>query len=295
MGRAGQVGGDGRVTPDERLSLTVTYADLLQQHFPDLDPQVDDLLLLEAHQIAQLPTRAPARELAAVLHAHPRVQRFLIARCPSIERYLMQLLAEHGPVRNGELLVCEAALLWEIADWIVYQRAPQRLDERSEFDPGLTAITDVVALDGKVVIDAGAGTGQLSFAVSPLARRVFAVEPVAALRSFMRDKAESLRLDNLFVLDGVLSGIPLPAASADVVLTRQAIGWALDAELPEIERVLKPDGIALHLLGMPHPAPPNDELHQKLVADGYQPGTYREGSVVKRKYWKRFDADPGTC
>jgi SAM-dependent methyltransferase len=271
----------------------VTYADALQSRFPGLDPQVDDLFLLEAHQIASLPTRAPSRDLAAVLHAYPRVRRFFVARHPPIEGYLAQLLAEHGPAVVEELLDREAALLWEIADWIVYQRAPQLYGDMSDLDPGLTAISDVVSLDGKVVIDAGAGTGRMAFAAAGTARHVFAVEPVATLRRYMRERAARLGIGNLFVVDGFLDAIPLPAATADVLLTRQAIGWRLAEELLEIERVVKPDGTAVHLVGMPHPAPPDDDLHTQLVADGYRPGTYRAGSTVKRKYWKRFETEPG--
>jgi SAM-dependent methyltransferase len=218
------------------------------------------------------------------------VRRFFAVRHPPIESHLVQLLAEHDPVPREELLACEATLLWEIADWIVYQRAPHRYDAESEFVPGLAAITDVVQLDGKVVIDAGAGTGHVAVAASRVARHVFAVEPVATMRSFMRAKAEQRGAENIFVLDGTLGRIPLPSASADVLLTRQAIGWALDDELHEIERVLKPDGVAVHLVGRPHPAPPDDELHRKLEADGYRAGTYIEGSTVKRRYWKQFDA-----
>ena len=282
------------MAPDGSMSMTVTYAERLQKRFAGLDPQVDDLLLLEAHQIAELPRRAPSRELAAVVHAHPRVRRFFGARHPPIEDYLEQLLADHGRASGDELLGCETALLWEIADWIVYQRAPQRYDEASEFDSGLTAITDVVTLDGKVVIDAGAGTGQIAFAASLAARHIFALEPVATLRQYMRDKAELLQIDHLFVLDGFLNAIPLPPASADVLLTRQAIGWKLDEELREIERVLKPDGIALHLVGTPHPAPPDDELHHQLMGNGYQHGTYHEESTIKCKYWKQLEAKPST-
>lgn len=269
----------------------MTYADALQKRFPGLDPQVDDLFLLEAHQIAGLPTRAPSRDLSAVLHAHPRVRRFFVARYPPIEGYLVQLLAAHEPADDEGLPDREAALLWEIADWIVYQRAPHLYDERSDFDPGLGAITDVVALGGKVVLDVGAGTGQMAFAASRTARHLFAVEPVAALRRYMREKADQLRIDNLFVVDGTLDAVPFPSAWVDVLLTRQAIGWNLAGELREIERVLKPDGTAVHLVGTPHPAPPDDDLHEQLVADGYHPGTYREGSTLKRKYWKRFEAE----
>ena len=44
------------------------YADHLRILFPTLELEVADLFALEAHQIAQLPTRAPDRALAEVLH-----------------------------------------------------------------------------------------------------------------------------------------------------------------------------------------------------------------------------------
>ena len=270
----------------------MTYAELLRKRFAGLDPRVDDLFLLEAHQVAELPVRAPARDLAAVLHANPSVRRFLTTRHPPIDGYLTQLLVEHDPVADEQRSDAEAALLWEIADWIVYPRAPERYDETSDFDPDLYAITDVVDLDGRVVIDAGAGTGRMAISVASTAQHVFAVEPVAALRRYMRERAAQREIDNLFALDGLLSAIPLPSNSAEVLLTRQAIGWNLADELVEIERVLKPDGIALHLVGPLDPPPPGDRLHQQLLAAGYRPATYQEGSSLKRKFWKRFDSEP---
>ena len=272
------------------------YADTLRGQFPGLDPEADDLFLLEAHQVAQLPDRAPDRELAAVLHARPRLRRFLVARCPPIEEFLRRIAAEHGPVGPDELAACEDELMWEIADWVVYQRAPDRLDVEPDeaHDPCWTAISDVAAghgvdLHDQVVVDAGAGTGRLTFLAAPTARHVFAVEPVAALRRHVRERAARQGIGNVFVLDGCLDQIPLPAATADVLMTRQAIGWRLDAELREVERVTKVDGLAIHLLGMPAPAPPGDELDPVLSAHGYRPGTYDERGVVRRLYVRRFE------
>lgn len=104
------------------------YADQLREMFRGLNPQLDDLLLLEAHQIESLPKRAPARQFAAVLHAHPRLLRFFVARHPPIESFLAKLLAQHGPASAGELKACEYSVAWELADWIVYQREPARYD-----------------------------------------------------------------------------------------------------------------------------------------------------------------------
>jgi hypothetical protein len=66
----------------------MTYTAMLHGMFPDLRPRVDDLFLLEAHQIANLPDRVPARELAAVLHAQLRIVRFFAIRHPPIEGFL---------------------------------------------------------------------------------------------------------------------------------------------------------------------------------------------------------------
>ncbi len=94
------------------------YADALRGMLPGLDPVVDDLLLLEDHQIEGLPERAPSRELAAVLHADPRLHRFLVARHPPIAGYLADVMTEHGPAAAGDLAACRQALVWELADWI---------------------------------------------------------------------------------------------------------------------------------------------------------------------------------
>ena len=174
--------------------MSAHYAELLRARFPDLAPETDDLFLLEAHQIANLPQRAPARELAAVLHADSRLHRFFVARHPSIAGFISQLLDEHAPVSEEELAAFGQALVWELADWIVYQRAPDMYDAGSGVDWDVAAVTSVVDLEGKAVIDAGAGTGRVAFSVAPYARHVFAFEPVATLRRRRRHACPGHRL-----------------------------------------------------------------------------------------------------
>jgi len=260
------------------------FAARLRELFPDLAPRVDDLYLLEAHQVSSLPSRAPDAELAAVLHADPGLRRFLVARQPSIGTWLGELLARHGPRTGSALAVAEETLLWELADEIVYQRAPEAYDEVARQGWHPSVVTDVVDLEGATVIDAGAGTGLVAFSVAPRARTVFAVEPVAALRAYMRAKAAALGFTNVFVLDGTLSAIPLPAAGAEVLITCRAIGWDLPAELAEIGRLLSSGGTALHLTGLPQPALPDDPLHGALVAAGYRDDAYDGPSGPLRRY-----------
>jgi SAM-dependent methyltransferase len=259
--------------------------------FVGLAPVVDDLFLLEAHQIAQLPDRAPHRELASVLHARPDLYRFFVARHPPIGDFLDRVLSEHGPAAGGDLSASRDTLLWEIADWIVYQREPATHDTAARIDWDLDAVTELVTLDDKVVIDAGAGTGRVAFAVAPLVRHVFAVEPVATLRTFIREKAATLGVGNLFVLDGLLSTIPLPAGCADALLTCQAIGWDLARELAEIERVVKPAGTAMHLFGAPGITHHDNPLHAALLTHGYRSDTFDNGDTRMIRYWKQIGID----
>ena len=264
------------------------FAELLRRSFPELDPVIDDLLLLECHQIASLPERAPAQQLAAVLHADPRLHRFLVTRHPPIEAHLTRLLAQHAPAASVLLPACQEALVWEIADWIVYQRAPDLYDDADTPKPSTAAVTNVARLEGKTVVDAGAGTGTMAFALAPLAATVFAVEPVSTLRKYMRHKSKRLGADHLHPIDGLLHAVPLPSGSVDVLVTRRSIGWRLSDELAEVERVLGSNGVAVHLLG--RLTDEGDELHRALEAHGYAFDIYEEGSEPATRFWKQLGA-----
>jgi hypothetical protein len=252
------------------------YADHLRGLFPGLELKVADLFALEAHQIAELPTRAPDRELAEVLHAHPEVRTFLEVRHPPIAGHLTRQLAAHPPAEDADIVQSEQDLLWEIGDLLVYDTAPELLDALPTNDWDLGVVHDLVDLADRTVIDAGAGSGKVAFGAVSRARQVFAVEPVTRLRGFMRDKAAASGITNLFVLDGTLDAIPLPTDTADVLLTCRATGWRLEEELIEIERVVKHGGIALHL-GLPHPPSGDDPRHGRLTEAGYSVVSYAEG------------------
>ena len=263
------------------------YADQLHALFPTLELRVTDLFALEGHQVAELPTRAPARELAEVLHAYPELRTFLEVRHPPIAGYLTRLLAEHGPAEPAALTSSEQAVLWEIGDLIIYDTAPELYDALAVHDWDFGLATAAVDLDGRTVIDAGAGSGKVAFEAAGRARHVFAIEPAARLREYMREKAALSGVTNLSVLDGTLDTIPLPTDTADVLLTCRAIGWRLEEELVEIERVVRAGGVALHL-GFPHPPSGADPRHQRLTEAGYVTATYAEGQAERSSYLKRL-------
>jgi ubiquinone/menaquinone biosynthesis C-methylase UbiE len=116
------------------------------------------------------------------------------------------------------------------------------------------------------------------------------VEPVTSLRRFIKDKASKENVKNLFVVDGFLDSIPLPDNSADVLMTSNAIGWNLENELKEIERVLKPNACAIHLIRNPDKKAKNP-LHDFLISPEwkYVCTKYQDKTGLKLKYSKTIN------
>jgi ubiquinone/menaquinone biosynthesis C-methylase UbiE len=232
----------------------------------------------------------PERELAAVLHAHPSILKFLTGKCPDAEYFFRWLMSQHPPVTdNCDLEKCVDTVLWSIADMLIYNKCPEVYDELEFHHWDFAEVTMITPLDGKVVVDVGAGTGRVCLEAARTASVVFAVEPVARLRRFTQEKAARLNLTNIFVIDGLLHEIPLPAAFADVLITSHALGWRLDHELREFERVVKKGGHIIHCPGTAEGEKAEDYKHSLLIAPayGYQFSRYHESDGWKRKYWKR--------
>ncbi|HEY6838339.1 MAG TPA: methyltransferase domain-containing protein [Geobacteraceae bacterium] len=91
---------------------------------------------------------------------------------------------------------------------------------------------------GKVVVEAGAGTGKFTRLLAPSGARIIAVEPVAE----MRGKLSAL-LPEVEVLDATAESVPLPDNSVDAMVAAQAFHWFRGKEaLAEFHRVLKRGG-----------------------------------------------------
>lgn len=225
------------------------YATKLKKLFSGTDLNVDDLLLLESFQIKYLPDRIPKKEFAALLRAYPFIQRFLISKNPAIKNFINTILKKNQAINDNRIIekYCDE-LVWEIADLIVYNKYPEIYDDKVSFNWKIEEIISEELLNGKVVADVGAGSGRLSFLLSEYAKTVYAIEPISSFRAYIREKVKIGAYDNIYTIDGFLDSIPLPDDSADVLITSNAIGWNLEEELFEIERVLKLGGVAIHLL-----------------------------------------------
>jgi ubiquinone/menaquinone biosynthesis C-methylase UbiE len=263
-------------------------ADVFKRMFKGVSLEIEDLYLLEAFQIAYFPGGVQERQLAAVLWAYPAIHRYLTKRCPSIHGFLERVLEEHEPAKDKEdLAACGEELVWSMADWLVYNKCPEAYDGLEFHHWDFHEITSITGLEGKRVVDGGSGTGRVALEAAHTAGQVYAVEPVARLRSFIRKKAVKAELGNLFVIDGFLHTIPLPDNFADILITSHALGWTLEDELAEFERVVRPGGHIIHCPGTAECAA-EEETHRTLVSAewGYVQARYQESDGWKRKYWK---------
>jgi SAM-dependent methyltransferase len=125
------------------------------------------------------------------------------------------------------------------------------------------------------VVDLAAGTGKLSRPLAATGARVIAVEPVAAMRAMIGDGIE--------VLEGTAEQIPLPDSSVDIVAVGQAFHW-FDGPvaIPEIHRVLKPDGRLVMLWNVRRPDDQLAAAVEEVIAP-YWGGTPRVRSGVWRE------------
>ena len=98
----------------------------------------------------------------------------------------------------------------------------------------------------EVAIDLAAGTGMLTERVAAVSAAVIAVEPSAAMRSVLAARVPAAR-----AIAGSAEAIPVPDGSADLVVAGNAFHWFdPDPAAAEIERVLRPDGVAAALWHM---------------------------------------------
>ena len=89
-----------------------------------------------------------------------------------------------------------------------------------------------------VAVDLGAGTGAMTRALAPHADRVVAVEPDPRMRAVLERRTPTAT-----AVEGRGEAIPLPDASADLVVVASAWHWMNNAQtVAEVARVLRDGG-----------------------------------------------------
>lgn len=118
--------------------------------------------------------------------------------------------------------------------------------------------------EGRTVVDVGAGTGKLTRLLVPTGARVIAVEPLPEMLAVLVAAVPGTE-----ALAGSAEALPLPDDSADVVTVAQAFHWFdLARALPEIHRVLRPEGALALVWNSRDLADPLQERLEGLLAGG---------------------------
>ena len=251
--------------------------------FAGADLEIEDLFLLEAFQIDYLPGWIPDAELRVVLREYPEIGRYLRKRNPGIAGFLDRV-GDGGAIveKDLDLRQCCDAVVWTVADLLVYNKCPEIYDQLPFHLWDFAEVTAITDLAGKAVLDGGAGTGRVALEAARAAKTVYAVEPVARLRRFIKEKSALAGLSNLYVVDGFLHDLPFPDSSYEVLITSHALGWHLEKELVEFERVVKPGGWVIHCPGTAETE--RDEVHhQVLISPPWAYSWARTSSISKAR------------
>jgi len=244
------------------------------------------ILLLERVQLSWFPGWLPEDKLAIALKANPAVEWYLRHKCPELKDWLDRVMAA-GQTTSDPAAVRQAEIdiLASITDFLVYVTDPAIYDTQPFLNWDSNELLCLADFSGKTVIDVGAGTGRLAFSVVDMAAAVFAVEPVANLRSYMKQKSTRLGIRNVYPVDGLITDIPFPNRFADIVMGGHVFGDDPEAEHAEMLRATKHGGM---IILCPGNSDDNNDMHSFLVAQGFAWSRFEEPQEGwKRKYWKK--------
>lgn len=245
----------------------------------------NSLLLLEQVQLSWFPGWLPEKPLAIALQANPVVEWYFRHKCLEINPWVDQVMAlaptELPPeiVRQSEVVV-----LSSLEDLLVYALNPAIYDSQPFLGWDSNELLSIVDFRDKTVIDVGSGTGRLAQVAAPLAGVVFAVEPVANLRFYIKEKFQRLGYRNVYPVDGLITDLPFPNEFADICMGGHVFGDQPEAELAEMCRVTRPGG---QVIFCPGTSPRQETEHQYLVSQEFDWAWFEEPQDgPKRKYWK---------
>ena len=246
------------------------------------------LLLLERVQLSWFPGWVPETQLEVALRANPNVEWYLRYKCPELNEWLDDVMMKNGgnqPQNSVEIRQAEIDIMKSINDLIVYAVSPDVYDSQPFLKWNPDELTSLVDFSRKRVIDIGSGTGKIALIAAAKAESVYAVEPVANLRIYLRGKTIDLGLKNIFVVDGLITNVPFEDEFADISICGYVFGDDPNEELHEMTRVTKKGGMVILCPGNDDQ---DNDRHRFLIEKGFEWSKFKEPGVrFVRKYSKK--------
>lgn len=243
---------------------------LFQNPFQINDLQIlDDTTWQEVAENKAFGVEIP--ELALSLqHANPTLRQRILQRLPAAKiRAFKQALRQTASRQEIQAARCRVLdkLFWELTYW----KTPELYEELTEGEKLHPGIFHNLKpdLEGKVVLDAGSGSGRASFeCVRYGARQVYAIEPSLGLLEILRYKLKTRKAARrIKTLRGRFNSLPLADHSVDLALACSAFtaeaGQGGEEGLQELLRVTRPSGKVIIIW-------PRQEDIEWLAARGFE-------------------------
>ena len=241
------------------------------------------LILLEDPHLRWFPRDWPRNELGIALRHNRSVYDCFCTRLGEDGRWLEALVDQAADSDADTVRRSEIAVMKRICDWIVYVRCPEEYEKQPFLRWSNEELLSLADYSGKTIADIGSGTGRLLEPVVASAGTVYGVEPIKRLREFLKAKFAEYR-HKVHVMDGLITDIPLPASSCDILLAGHVYGDSPADELDEMERVTRPGGMVILCPGN---SDVDSDAHRTLVSRGYEWSVFHEPvDGAKRKYWR---------
>ena len=243
------------------------------------------MLLLEYCHLRWFPRTWENNELGIALKYNKKIYQYFCLGMPENRTWIDELVERTGNCSKNEIRKSEIAVMTRVCDWIVYVYCPEEYDNQLFLKWNNDELISLTDFKNKVIVDIGSGTGRLLEPVIAFAQTLYAVEPVERLRRYIRSKFSANR-NKLFILDGLITDIPLLDDSCDVLLSGHVYGDNPETELNEIERVTRSGGIVILCPGNLNV---DNDIHRVLVDRGYKWSVLHQPvNIMKRKYWKNI-------
>ncbi|MFP4478712.1 MAG: class I SAM-dependent methyltransferase [Candidatus Izemoplasmatales bacterium] len=238
--------------------------------------------LFEPIQVEWLLKWKNQEQLSVLLKEYPEITWHIKMKLPESTEKIEELKNLETNLKYSKKL--ERDFVSSLEDWIIYVTDPDAYDKQSHNNWNTEELLSLIDFKEKTVVDIGSGTGSQVFRVAPLAKTVYAVEPIGHLRNYLKKKSKTLGYHNVFCVDGLMTDIPFPDHFCDVVMSGHVFGDYIIEEYEEMNRVVKAGGMIILIPGN------NDEdndIHKFLMDKGFYYGVFEEpGDGMKRKYWK---------